>query len=124
MSSALIIDDNKNLADSLQKMLGLLSIDAKVALGSRAGISTLQQGAPDMVFLDINMPGISGFEVLAYIRREPALADVPVIIVTSDDQPETIQKANDEGAKAIVIKPITMEAIETALLEAKILKDE
>ena len=39
------------------------------------------------------MPGVDGFEVLAYLRREPRLAGLPVIIVTSDDQPETAQRA-------------------------------
>lgn len=122
--NALIIDDNINLADSLKKMLSLLSIEAEVAYGSRAGLTQLKTMVPEIVFLDINMPGISGFEVMAYIQREPRLADTPIIIITSDDQPETIERVRNEGASALVIKPITIEAIETAIAELNISKDD
>jgi hypothetical protein len=123
METALIIDDNKETADSLKQMVSLLSIDAEVAYSSRTGISILQERTPGLILLDLNMPGVGGFEVMAYLRREPRLENVPVIIVTSDDQAETIQKAKDAGAKATVIKPATMEAIEEALKDANILGD-
>ena len=122
MQKALIIDDNRAMADSMKQMLSLLSIDAQVAYGSRAGITALQETTPEMVFLDINMPGVSGFEVMAYLQREPRLESVPVIIVTSDDQEETLRKVNEAGAKGIVIKPVTVEAIENVLSEAELNK--
>ncbi len=121
MHTALIIDDNRAMADSIKQMLNLLSIEGQVAYGSRAGISALKEFTPAIVFLDINMPGISGFEVLAYLKREPRLENVPVIIVTSDDQEETAQKAAEAGAKAIVIKPVTVEALEYALKETNLM---
>ncbi|MDI6768370.1 MAG: response regulator [Anaerolineales bacterium] len=51
-----------------------------MALSPSAGITILQENIPQMIFLDINMPGVSGFEVLAYLRREPRLMQVPVVI--------------------------------------------
>lgn len=122
MQKALIIDDNRAMADSMKQMLSLLSIDAQVAYGSRAGIAALQDLTPKIVFLDINMPGVSGFEVMAYLQREPRLESVPVIIVTSDDQDETVTKVAEAGAKGMVIKPVTVEAIESALQKAEINK--
>ena len=122
MQKALIIDDNRGMADSMKQMLSLLSIDAQVAYGSRAGIAALQDLTPKIVFLDINMPGVSGFEVMAYLQREPRLESVPVIIVTSDDQDETATKVAEAGAKGMVIKPVTVEAIESALQKAEINK--
>jgi len=124
MQQSLIIDDNRAMADSLKQMLSLLSIDAQVAYGSRAGITALQDLTPDVVFLDINMPGVSGFEVMAYIQREPRLEGVPVIIVTSDDQDETRKKVYESGATGIVIKPVTVEAIENVLQEVEVEKNE
>ena len=121
MDTALIIDDNKETADSLKQMLSLLVIDAEVAYSSRAGISILQERTPGVLLLDLNMPGVDGFEVMAYLQRDPRLENVPVIIVTSDDQPETIQKAKDAGAKGMLIKPASMEAIEKALKGAGLL---
>jgi CheY-like chemotaxis protein len=123
MDTALIIDDNKETADSLKQMLSLLVIDAEVAYSSRAGISILQERTPGLVLLDLNMPGVDGFEVMAYLQRDPRLENVPVIIVTSDDQPETIQKAKDAGAKGMLLKPASMEAIEKAIKGAGLLGD-
>lgn len=122
MQKALIIDDNRAMADSMKQMLSLRSIDAQVAYGSRAGIAALKDLTPKIVFLDINMPGVSGFEVMAYLQREPRLESVPVIIVTSDDQDETATKVAEAGAKGMVIKPVTVEAIESALQKAEINK--
>lgn len=122
MQKALIIDDNRAMADSMKQMLSLLSIDAQVAYGARAGIAALKDLTPKIVFLDINMPGVSGFEVMAYLQREPRLESVPVIIVTSDDQEETARKVTEAGAKGMVIKPVTVEAIENALQKAEINK--
>jgi CheY-like chemotaxis protein len=74
-----------------------------------------------VVLLDINMPGVDGTEVLAFLKREPRLAPVPVIVITSDDQPETRQRVLTGGAVAMIIKPATIDALEEALRKAGIL---
>ena len=61
-------------------------------------MAILSRDTPAIMFLDITMPGVDGFEVLASLRREPRLAKVPVSIVTADDQPQTTKHAMDEGA--------------------------
>jgi len=111
----LIIDDNRNTADALQQMLDVLDLPARVAYGSSAAISLLGSFVPRFICLDINMPGVDGTEILAYLKREPRLMKVPVIIITSDDQPETRQRVMRGGAQAIIIKPATMDALETAM---------
>ncbi|MBE3038509.1 MAG: response regulator [Chloroflexi bacterium] len=67
------------------------------------------------------MPGADGFEVLAYLWREPRLAKVPVIIGTSDDQPQTSKRAMDEGANAVIIKPVMADILEKALKKVGII---
>jgi len=111
----LIIDDNRNTADALKQMLEVLDLSARVAYGSSAAISVLGGFVPRFICLDINMPGIDGTEVLAYIRREPRLTKVPVIVITSDDQPETRQRVMQGGAQAMLIKPATIDALEGAM---------
>jgi CheY-like chemotaxis protein len=61
------------------------------------------------------MPGISGFEVLKFISREPHLAKMPVIVVSSEDQPETRQQALREGARAFLTKPVTVDMLDEVL---------
>ncbi len=121
MPSVLIIDDNRQMADSLARIVTMLGLEAKVAYGARTGIMLLRQSIPDVVFLDVNMPGVDGFEVFAYLRRLPEMKDVPVIVITSDDQPETAKKAKDTGVLAMIIKPATVDRIEATLKSAGVL---
>lgn len=121
MSTTLIIDDNRQTADALHQMLEVLDVEARVAYGSSPAISLLQTLTPRLIMLDINMPGVNGFEVLAFLRREPRLADVPVIVITSDDQPETRERVLKGGASALIVKPATLDALESVLKAVKIL---
>jgi CheY-like chemotaxis protein len=71
MEDGLIIDDNRNTADALHQMLELLELPARVSYGSSPAMTVLGHMVPRFVCLDINMPGVDGTEVLAYIRRDP-----------------------------------------------------
>ena len=63
----LIIDDNRQTADALQQMLEILDLPARVAYGSSPAMSVLGSFVPRFICLDINMPGVDGTEVLAYL---------------------------------------------------------
>jgi len=121
MDEGLIIDDNRQTADALQQMLDVLDLKARVAYGSSPAMSVLGSVVPRFICLDINMPGVDGTEVLAYLRREPRLMKVPVIVITSDDQPETRSRVMKGGATAMLIKPATIDVLEGALRKAGIL---
>ncbi len=122
MPSAVVIDDNRQMANSICQMLTLLGVDAKPAYGPRAAMLMFNEEAPDIIFLDINMPGVDGFEVMAYLRRQPGLGDLPVVVVTSDDQPETIDRAHQMGVLQVIVKPATLEAMESVLEEAGLIE--
>lgn len=123
MTEALIIDDNRTTADALCQMLNVLGFKARVAYGSSAALTILRSGfTPKFVCLDINMPGLDGTELLAFLRREPHLIPVPVFVVTSDDQPETRRKVLKLGANLLIIKPATIDALEEALKKVRLLK--
>lgn len=121
MHKALVVDDNRATADSMVRILQVLGIDARAAYGPGPGMVILSAEKPDMIFLDINMPGVSGFEILSYVGREPRLTDVPVFICTSDDQPQTYQQAMQGGAWGFLLKPVTIDALEAALLRTGLL---
>ncbi len=121
MPTALVVDDNRSMADGLAQILDLLGVEAQVAYGARTGMMMLQENTPDVIFLDVSMPGVDGFEVMAYFRRLPQFKDIPVIIVTSDDQPETERKAKSTGVLSLIVKPASVEGIERALKIAGIL---
>ena len=85
---------------------------------------------PDIVLLDLNLPKKSGYEVLAEIKRDPALARIPVVILTSSSADEDIEKAYLEHANCYVVKPVGLEqfikvvhSIEEFWLEVVMLPD-
>jgi CheY-like chemotaxis protein len=121
MITALVIDDNTETADSLCQLLTLLDIDAQPAYGPRVALEFLLRTVPDLVLLDLNMPGVNGLEVLGYLRREPRLMDVPVVVVTAEDERLVLQRALRKGATAVIIKPASIEELEDVLRKAKVI---
>jgi CheY-like chemotaxis protein len=121
MTTALVIDDNRIPVDILCQFLRNLKIDAQPAYGSRSALQALQQQRPDIVFVDLNMPGVGGFEVISFIRREPHLEGLPVVVVTGDDSPETRERAHQEGAVGIIVKPVSPEALEEVLRKVELI---
>jgi CheY-like chemotaxis protein len=71
---------------------------------------------PGLVLLDLNLPYWSGFEVLAWIRQQPHLRRVPVIIFTSSSRPDDIARAYDAGANAYLVKPNALSDLTTLTL--------
>ena len=114
MTYALIIEDNHEMADYIARMLMYFGIESQKTFGPLREDLELSK-TPDVIFLDIHMPGMDGFEFLDHIRGHPELEKIPVVIITSDDQPETAKKAKDTGALALIIKPVTMEILEVQL---------
>ncbi len=121
MAYALVIDDNKQTTEALVQMLKIWNISSRTALNPSSAMTILNSEIPQVVFLDINMPGVDGFEVLKYLKREPRLSKVPVIIVTSDDQPQTYKRAKDGGAESVIIKPVMIDLLEKALKKVELI---
>jgi CheY-like chemotaxis protein len=115
MDEGLIIDDNRQTADALHQMIGVLGLQTRVVYSSSAAMALLGTGfTPQFICLDINMPGVDGTAILAYLRREPRLIPVPVFVITSDDQPETRARVKKLGATMLIIKPATIDVLENA----------
>ncbi len=121
MKEAIVIDDNRNTADALVEMVKMLGLEARPAYGSSPAMTLLAERTPSLILLDVNMPGVDGLEILAYLRREPRLMRVPAIVITSDDQPETTKRALEGGAQAIIIKPASLVQLESAFKKAGVL---
>lgn len=117
----LVVDDDRRTADILADQIRMLGHTVITALGPRAALQTLNQVIPDIILMDINMPGVNGLEVLRFLRRDPKTTEVPVIIVSANDSQEVINSARDAGANHYLVKPPMLEDIENAL--ARVLSD-
>ena len=94
--------------------LGMLS-----AVDGHLGIALARQHQPDLILMDINLPGISGTEVLGLLRADPLTAHIPVIALSANALPRDVRKGLDAGFLRYLTKPINvpefMEALDTAL---------
>jgi CheY-like chemotaxis protein len=115
MPIAYVIDDNRLSADSLAQWLGLLNYETRVMLGPLTAIEALAGRLPEVIFLDIHMQGMDGVEVCRYIRRDPRLAAVPIIGMSSDTQSSLVERVRLAGANGFLCKPIEYEALEGVL---------
>lgn len=82
----LIIDDSKTILTVLKKFLGSAGYETLEALDAESGLSQLQHAPPDLIFLDIMLPGMNGFAALRAIRRDPRSRDIPVIMMSGNEQ--------------------------------------
>ncbi len=113
--NVLIIDDDRRTADSLGAQVGVLGHTVAIAYGPRMAMHQLQEVIPDVILLDLNMPGVNGLEVLRFLRRDPPTASVPVIVITANDSQEMRRAARDAGANFYMVKPPMLDDIERAL---------
>jgi CheY-like chemotaxis protein len=113
----LVVDDDKNTAVYLADLLRLLGHNVSVAFGPRGALYKLNNGMPDMLFLDVNMPGVDGLEICRFLRRDPATANVPVIIVSANDEKAHQDAAFLAGANYYIVKPAMLDDLEKAIAE-------
>ena len=114
----LIVDDNRDIRLGLNARLkgnGYVTLFAEDAISA---MSVARKGEPDLVLLDLGLPGGSGFLVLDRLKNLPSMACVPVIVVTAQDPAENEKRALDEGAVAFFQKPVDHEELLAAIARA------
>jgi CheY-like chemotaxis protein len=112
---ALVVDDTRIAATIIAQALNLLGYQAEVAYSPRVAIESISKRVPDVILLDINMPGIDGVEVCRYLRRDPRTEKVPIIAMSSEAEEETVDRVYEAGANAFLAKPIDIDILERAL---------
>jgi len=107
----LIVDDNTDLRVILRRFLEKNGFSVREAANGRRAMEQLKQERPDIVLLDIMMPEMGGIEALQAIRKDPKLADIPVIMVTAKQEDADVLAGYDHGADYYVTKPYTNEQL-------------
>jgi CheY-like chemotaxis protein len=115
--TALVVDDNRETADGIVKMLSLLDFQARPVYSPRLAIETMTRGLPQLLVLDVHMQGVDGGEVIRFIRRDPLLASVPILAVSSDTQESIVEGILKAGADAFLSKPVDFDALEKTIAE-------
>lgn len=112
----LVVDDfstMRRIVRNLLKELGYTNVDE--AEDGQIALTKLKAGAFDFVISDINMPNMNGFDLIRAMRAEPALAKVPVLVVSAEARKEDIVTAAQAGATGYIVKPFTKVTLEEKL---------
>ena len=102
----LCIEDNLSSAELFRRMLSTEDYDVQVAATGGRGVDFVRENNVDLVLCDINLPGMTGFDVLEQLKKLPNSADVPIIAVTANPVTSSKQACLDAGFSAYINKPI------------------
>lgn len=107
----LVVDDQPANVRLVGTVLSDAGFDVMPATSGEQALARLQHAQPDLILLDMRMPGMDGFEVLERLRRDAALADIPVIFLTAAAERELVVEALDAGAVDYLTKPFVAEEL-------------
>jgi len=111
----LVVDDNRDAADSLSTLLRLLGAEVRVVYDGADAFNALANYRPNVVLLDIGMPGMDGHEVARQIRRLPHGREVTLVALTGWGQEEDRQRSRAAGFDFHLVKPASLEALRELL---------
>jgi twitching motility two-component system response regulator PilH len=107
----LLVDDSKTELHHLSEMLAKRGFEVRTALNGDEAMRKLEETKPDLILMDVVMPGKNGFQLTRAITRDPRFADVPVIICTSKGQETDKVWGMRQGARDYVVKPVDAEEL-------------
>ncbi len=119
MTIAWIVDDDEEMIGAIQLMLKLLKADSRYFLSARTAVEALMvDKLPDVLILDINMPEVTGIDLLEFIRQHPEWKQLPVVMLSTEAADVQVDQALAMGADAYVTKPVSIDELGEALQKA------
>ncbi|MGP1835059.1 response regulator [Shewanella frigidimarina] len=111
----LIIDDETEIRNAIRRVLHSSGYEIIFAAdGFQAGVKILSD-KPDLVTLDLSMPGLDGFDVLQFIRQQPELTDIKIVVISGLSE-NVLQTALDFGANAVLSKPFDNDKLRSIII--------
>ena len=112
----LAVDDIPLNLVLVQKMLSRFNFQLRTASSGQQALDAVAEKKPDLILLDLMMPGIDGFEVIRRLRENPATANIQIVILSALNSQEDIVKGFNMGANDYIMKPIIMEKLLTCVI--------
>lgn len=106
MAHILVVDDSPTEVHALKTMLQKHNYQVTAASNGEEGVRLARSVRPDLILMDVVMPGLNGFQATRQLSKEPATAAIPVIIVSTKDQQTDKVWASRQGAKGYIVKPV------------------
>lgn len=116
MKHVWIVDDDEEMNRAVGLMLKLLDCEVASFYNVRSAAQTLLIGRPpDLIILDLNMPEVSGMDMIEFLRRRRESKNIPIVILSSEASDSIVDRALELGADSYVRKPVTIEELDKAL---------
>ena len=109
--NVLAVDDIPLNLLLVQKMLSRFNFKLRTAANGQLALDAVAAQKPDLILLDLMMPGIDGFEVIRRLREDPETADIQIVILSALNSNEDVIKGFNVGANDFIMKPIIMEKL-------------
>jgi len=106
----LVVEDNEKNLKLVRDVLEYAGYDVRVARTAEDGITLAVKEPPDLVLMDLQLPGMDGMEALRRLRENPRTADIPVVAVTAQAMKQDRERVLDAGFNGYVEKPISVRA--------------
>jgi CheY-like chemotaxis protein len=107
----LVVDDNQDAADSLAALLEIDGFDVRAVYDGAAAIAAVAQSQPDMIILDLGMPGMDGYETARAIRQRPGAERILLLALTGWGQSDARRRTLEAGFDHHLVKPVELEQI-------------
>lgn len=109
MKHVVVVDDDEAIAGAVRDALATDRIHVTASLDARAALTEILQNAPDLIILDVNMPGMSGWELCSILRRQSTTREVPVLFLTGRAEVKDRIRAMQLGGSDYLVKPFGAE---------------
>lgn len=117
----LVVEDEEEAAELFSEMLKVSGFQVTSTTQSQNAIDMIKEKPPNGIVLDIMLPYVSGLEVLRFVRQDPQLAQIPVVVVSAKGLPSDVKTGIEAGATAYLTKPVSYldlkQTIEKALIK-------
>lgn len=100
----LLVEDDPRVRQLYELVLTMEEYDVVCAVNGEEGLQKAEEESPDLIFLDLRIPKISGLDLLSMLRNNPKTKDIPVVILSNYDDEATISKGLELGAREYIIK--------------------
>lgn len=114
-ATVLVVDDSASVRQQVGAALTQSGYTIVEANDGQPGVDRIAQGGIDCVICDVNMPNMNGIEMVREVKSDPANADLPIVMLTTEGAKELITQAKQAGAKGWIVKPFKAELLIAAV---------
>ena len=111
MSRILCVEDNADNLMMLQRRLTRRGFDVTISMNGAESVEWAKTLQPDVIVMDLNLPGIDGWEATRRLKNQPETKDIPIIVLTADPKEKSREKALAAGCDEFELKPIDFEGL-------------